>query len=139
VGEPVGDQLSDVVIGERIEDMFAIAPRNNNPFGSQKLEPLRNRRQVILQSLGQLSDAHLTLGQQGQQAQTTLIPESSENGGRSKEGFRIGDRKVGRKPTMIFTEAFSIPRWLHVSCWLHIPTPHGSPSKLPNLINQPIN
>lgn len=128
MGESVGDQLSDMVIGERVVDVFAIAPRDNDPLGSQQLEPLRNRRQVILQPLGQFRDTHLALRQQGQQAQTTLIPKSSENGGRSEAGIRIGDQKEGCIPAMIFTEAICISRWYHA--------PHP---QLPNSTIQPIN
>jgi hypothetical protein len=48
MSETVCNQLSDVIIRERIKNMLAMATRYDNPLRSEELESLRNGRQIIL-------------------------------------------------------------------------------------------
>jgi hypothetical protein len=52
MGKTVGDQLSDVIVSQRVKNMLSIPSRNHDPLGAEQFETLGNRRQIVPQSLG---------------------------------------------------------------------------------------
>jgi hypothetical protein len=108
MSETVCNQLSYVVIRERVKNMFALATRYDNPLRSEELESLRNGRQIVLHSLSQFRDTHFSVCEQSQKAQTAFVSKGAKNRGRNFTGFGTGDRKNMFHPAVIFPEAFCI-------------------------------
>ena len=59
MGQAVLDQLDDVIIVQTVKDMFTLAAIIHNAFAPQQFEPLRDRRQIIVQSFRNLRHAQL--------------------------------------------------------------------------------
>jgi hypothetical protein len=108
MSESICNQLSDVIIRERVKNMLAIATRYDNPLRSKEFEPLRNGWQVVLKSLGQFRNAHFSVREHSQKAQSTLVSESAKNRSRTGQGIRVGGRKSLFRPTVVLAKAFCI-------------------------------
>jgi hypothetical protein len=101
MSETVRYQLGDVIIRERVENMLSIPPCYYDPLRSKKLQSLRNGRQVVLKSLRQFRNAHLSMGQQRQKAQPSLVSKSPKDRGRATTSICIWERKSLFRPHVI--------------------------------------
>ena len=80
MGQAVLDQLDDVIIVQSVKDMLALATIIHNAFAAQQFEPLRDRRQIVIESIRNLRHAQLLLDQQPQKSQPIRISQHTENG-----------------------------------------------------------
>jgi len=85
--EDIADQLQDMVIGQRIVNMFGFPPACHQTGRMQELEPRRNRRELIALGLGEFADAALALGKAQQQPQPGRIASSAEHCCRALKGL----------------------------------------------------
>jgi hypothetical protein len=108
MSKTVGDQLSDMIVSERVKDMLSMPSRHHDPLGAEQFETLGYRGQIVLQSLGQLRDAHFSVRQQNQQAQPSFVAESPKDGGRSGTSILTRNREGLRNRAVVIPVAFCV-------------------------------
>lgn len=75
------DEIDDVSVGERIEDVFAGAPPRHDALGAEQPKLLRHRRQSDARGIGELRHAPLSTAEPNQKLQPCRLAHRPEDGG----------------------------------------------------------
>jgi hypothetical protein len=84
------DELADVVVRQRIEDVLAVAAVLHDPLAAKQLELLREGRELGADCLGKLRHALLSAPELLDQAQPGLVARCPKESSRSRERL-VGD------------------------------------------------
>src|SRR5262249_49302715 len=76
--EGVEDQVADVLVGERIEDVLAGPPAADDALGAQRAELLRDGGDPDPRGLGELGHAPLAVGEAIEDLQARDVPRGAE-------------------------------------------------------------
>lgn len=79
MGDAVGDEIGNVLIGQRIEHVLARPAGLHQPLGFEQSEPLRDGRQAVAAPLRQFADADFAVGQQQEGFQSRDIPQGAKD------------------------------------------------------------
>lgn len=79
----IEDEVHDVLVGQRVVDVLAVAAADHDILGPQDAQSLRDRGQAFVARRRQLRHAGLPLRQNGQNPQSRRFTESSKEPGRT--------------------------------------------------------
>jgi hypothetical protein len=107
------DELADVVVRQRIEDVLAVAAMLHNPLAAKQLELLRKGRELGADCLGKLRHALLPAPELLDQAQPGLVTRCPKESSRPRERLVGDDRPRARAGVRVgATDGFlSIPHF----------------------------
>ena len=97
MSQAVCNEIEHVLIGKRVQHVFSIPLAQNDIFGAQNAEPLRDRGDRFFFYRRQLSNAERTLGEPGGKAEPCRIPHRAKNASASFDGVFVDrqDRSAG--------------------------------------------
>jgi len=81
VGHRQSQQLDDVLVVERVEDLTASPARTDQPHPSEKAQLVRHGRLADAHERRNVTDAQLTAGERVEDADACGVPENAESGG----------------------------------------------------------
>jgi hypothetical protein len=99
VREGVVDELADMVVGEAVVDVFAVAAALDEAGLAQRFEALADRREVRL-GVGELADAALAVTELAEDLEALPIREGSQELGGALEALRA-DRDRGARRVLV--------------------------------------
>src|ERR1700761_9273997 len=94
MSDAIGDQVLDVLIGEKVNYMLAIAATVHHPVRTQNSQPLRDRRDGLPLKVGEFGDTGRGLCQTSKQTKSSNLSKGTKDARCIFEGF-IRDRKIG--------------------------------------------
>lgn len=89
VGERVEDQIKNMLIGQRIQNVFAFAAAGDEVFGAQDAKALGDGGEAFLFGFGEFGDAGFALGEEGEEAEAGDVADGAEQAGGRFEGILI--------------------------------------------------
>lgn len=95
MGESVFDELDDVAVGEGVVDVFAVAGADDDVFGAEDAEALRDGGDGFVFGLGELGDAGFALGEEGEEAEAGRVADGAEEAGGAVDGGREAEESGG--------------------------------------------
>lgn len=91
--EGAANEVGDVLVRQRVEDVLAGAAAPNEVLGPQEAQLLRDGGQADTGSLGQLRDTPLAIGEAHQEPEPRFVPRGAEDGGGAIERV-VRDRRA---------------------------------------------
>lgn len=95
VSQRVEDKIENVLVGQRVIDVFAVALALHQPLGAEDAEALRDGGKIAAFRGGEFRDATGSLAEQGEKPQAGHIAERAEDGSGALERLRTDGRISG--------------------------------------------
>jgi hypothetical protein len=99
--ESCRDELSDVFVRQRVEDVLAVAPVRYDSLVSKEAELLRERGYLGAHRLRQLGHANLSVTEALDQAQAMLVAGGAKKSGRPPKRLIGNDRGAARFSSLV--------------------------------------
>lgn len=92
--EGVLDEFEDVVIGEGVVDVAAVAAASHEAFGAEEAEAVGDGRDAFAGALCELGDAGFARDEEIEGAQPSLVAQRAEESDRALDRFGAPDRGI---------------------------------------------